>query len=117
MKIKFKVIATFNEVTGKPMRFEARTDHFADKAEAQAALTTLPKSAGVRVGMSYSGDGVYYTLVTTADLQSRKGNDVNESGLKRVYSLLKVAECEMKSADVINCFQTIDEFIKALEVK
>lgn len=117
MKIKFTVFAPFNEVTGQPMRFEACTDLMESEAEAQAILATLPKSVGASVRQSYTTEGIKWAVSSRANLRSKKGNEFNETGIKRFYALLKVADCEMRFQNCINCFQTVDELINALEVK
>lgn len=117
MKIKFKIFAPYDEFTGKPMSFEASTDFVSSEAEAQEILATLPKSLRARVWEYWTSEGTKWNVGCAAQLRSKKGNEFNETGIKRFFALLKVADCEIKSTNCRNCFQTIDEFIKALEVK
>ena len=87
--------------TGTAIMFEAETEWFDTKEQAEAIVAGLPKSVGAKVReCSFSLTGSYlkkdsvirYAAGVSAQLRSTKNNEKNETGLKRLDALMKNAD-------------------------
>lgn len=86
--------------TGAPIMFDAVTEWYDTKEQAEAIVAGLPKSVRARVrecSFTLTGSGLKKDYVTRyaagawAQLRSTKNNEKNETGLKRLDALMKNA--------------------------
>jgi len=84
---------------GFAIKFEAETEWFDTKEQAEEILARLPKSVGAKVRECAFSQGSYpkkvwvdrWCVGVYASLTSEKDNEKNETGLKRLDALMKNA--------------------------
>lgn len=87
------ITAKASHTEGRPGRFEASA-RFDTREAAEAFAATMPKALGAQVAtVRVLADGSTYHLAAVyATLLPRKGNAINETGVRRWHGLVRFAE-------------------------
>ncbi len=89
-----KVLDYANRVFGEITFAEITVKSWSTREEAVAALATLPKSIGLRVGTITNDEGTRFQLFGNVSFKKDGVNGgVNENGIKRLGRWLALMEC------------------------
>jgi hypothetical protein len=104
--LTIRVVFDYQKGTEHPDSYQI-SGTYATEAERDAVLAQYPKSLKLRAGTcSYAGGIELPIIMGQGDLRPRKGNTINETALRRLHTLLDLAE--FTTGNILNAYTTAD---------